>query len=175
MSNNAKRRAKNTALVITGAIDIRHNQVPFTRITDTQTRLDQYLDSIGYAIRNYRSIDKIVFVENSLFSHDYTILGQLAQDGIIVRKKGILHKNNFVDTAVIADSIADGIKILVEARLGVGYAGKRHLVVADVDGAGNHQCRIFRSSFCVVAHIQSGSFIFQKASFSAQNHAPSGC
>lgn len=64
--------------MITGAIDIQHNQVPFTRITDTQTRLGQYLYSIDYAIRNYRSIDKIIFVENTNFSYDYTALNRLA-------------------------------------------------------------------------------------------------
>lgn len=65
---------------MTGAIDVQHSQVPFTQITDTQTRLEQYLRSIDHAIRKYRSIHKVVFVENTNFSYDYTALSRLAEN-----------------------------------------------------------------------------------------------
>lgn len=69
---------QNTALLLTGAIDIHQNNVPFTRITNTQTRLKQYLHSIDYAIRKYKSIEKVVFVENTNYSYDYNELMSLA-------------------------------------------------------------------------------------------------
>lgn len=71
-------KEKAPALLITGAIDIEGNNVPFTRISNTQIRLDQYIHSIEYAIKKYRSIDKIIFVENTNFLYDYSSLYHLA-------------------------------------------------------------------------------------------------
>ncbi|MDR0422478.1 MAG: hypothetical protein LBH72_05655, partial [Proteiniphilum sp.] len=53
---------------------------PYTRIKDTRTRLEQYLHSIDYAIRKYRSIHKVVFVENTNFPYDYSALCHLAEN-----------------------------------------------------------------------------------------------
>ena len=47
-------------LLITGAIDISAFQVPYTRLTDTKVRLQQYIDSLEYAIDNYLRIHQIV-------------------------------------------------------------------------------------------------------------------
>jgi hypothetical protein len=71
-------RKKDTALLITGAIDVERNHVPFTRITNTQMRLGQYIRAIEYAIRKYRSINRIIFVENTNFPYDYSALYSLA-------------------------------------------------------------------------------------------------
>ncbi|MDR0421420.1 MAG: hypothetical protein LBH72_00205 [Proteiniphilum sp.] len=69
---------KETVLLITGAIDIERHGVPFTRITDTHLRLGQYIGSLEYAIRTYRSIDGIIFAENTNFPYDYSALYSLA-------------------------------------------------------------------------------------------------
>lgn len=73
-------RNNKSVLLITGAIDIQRSNIPFTRISDTQIRLKQYLQSIDYALRKYNSIDKVVFVENTNFSYDYSVFHRLAKE-----------------------------------------------------------------------------------------------
>lgn len=68
-----------SALLITGSIDISNKNIPFTQLKDSNERLKQYLDSIDYAIKNYHTIQKIVFAENTNFKYDYTKLKELAK------------------------------------------------------------------------------------------------
>lgn len=56
---------------MTAAVDLSKGKVPFTKITDTQQRLNQYVQSIKYAIDNYTIIDTIVFCDNTNFLFDY--------------------------------------------------------------------------------------------------------
>lgn len=66
-------------LLITGAIDISAFQVPYTRLTDTKVRLQQYIDSLEYAIDNYHRIHQIVFCENTGYRYDYSELLKKAE------------------------------------------------------------------------------------------------
>jgi len=71
-------KTSKTALIITGAIDIKGN-IPYnTTLIDTNTRLDQYISSLVYAINNYKTVDKIIFVENTGYKYDYTEIYTLA-------------------------------------------------------------------------------------------------
>jgi len=65
-------------LLLTGAIDIRNFNIPSTKITDCKERLDQYLDSIDYALTHYQSISDLVFCENTNFNFDYSYLHEKA-------------------------------------------------------------------------------------------------
>ena len=65
-------------LLLTGSIDISHYKVPSTKIVDLNERLTQYLNSIDYAITNYKSIDIIVFCENTNYCYDYSTLKEKA-------------------------------------------------------------------------------------------------
>jgi len=66
-------------LLLTGAIDLRKYNVPFTSLVDFDIRIRQYLHSIEYAIDNYSTIDKIVFCENTCYNYDFSILSKKAQ------------------------------------------------------------------------------------------------
>jgi len=66
-------------LLLTGAIDLRKYNVPFTSFVDFDLRLRQYLQSIEYAIDNYSTIDKIVFCENTCYDFDFSILSKKAE------------------------------------------------------------------------------------------------
>jgi len=72
------KKNKNT-LLITGAIDISNYAVPFVKITNLQERLQQYLDSLDYAINHYSKVDYIVFCENTNYSYDYSDLQKKAE------------------------------------------------------------------------------------------------
>lgn len=65
-------------LLISGAIDLRKYNVPFTWIVNLEERLEQYIHSIQYAIDNYSSITKIIFCENTDYDYDYTLLTERA-------------------------------------------------------------------------------------------------
>ncbi|HHW69187.1 MAG TPA: hypothetical protein GX747_02445 [Tenericutes bacterium] len=65
-------------LLITGSIDINKN-IPHIKLTDTTERLQQYIDSIEYAIKKYHSIQKIVFAENTNYLYNYTKLKELSK------------------------------------------------------------------------------------------------
>jgi hypothetical protein len=65
-------------LLITGAIDIKKFNVPYTKLIDTDVRLYQYLESIEYAINHYKKITHIVFCENTNYEYDYTALQKKA-------------------------------------------------------------------------------------------------
>jgi hypothetical protein len=65
-------------LLLTGAIDIRNFNVPSTTIVNINKRLSQYLQSIEYAICNYRTISEIVFCENTGYNFDYSDLQEKA-------------------------------------------------------------------------------------------------
>lgn len=65
-------------LLISGAIDIRKYNVPFTRIVNLEERLAQYIHSIQFAIDNYSSITKIIFCENTNYDYDFTLLTERA-------------------------------------------------------------------------------------------------
>jgi hypothetical protein len=66
-------------LLITGAIDISKFFVPFVKITDLQERLQQYLDSLEYAINHYSEVNHIVFCENTNYQHDFSDLQKKAE------------------------------------------------------------------------------------------------
>jgi len=66
-------------LLLTGAIDLRKYNVPFTSLVDFDLRLSQYLNSIEYAIDNYSTIDKIVFCENTCCDYDFSLLSKKAE------------------------------------------------------------------------------------------------
>ena len=68
-----------TILLITGAIDISAFQVPYTKLTNTTLRLQQYLESIEYAIEHYNLINHIVFCENTGYTYDYSGLQEKAK------------------------------------------------------------------------------------------------
>ncbi|ATA89050.1 hypothetical protein CGC58_04560 [Capnocytophaga stomatis] len=68
-----------TVLLLTGAINIEKNEVPFTKLKQTQERLRQYLNSIEYAIDNYETVSHIIFCENTLYEYDYSELQQKAK------------------------------------------------------------------------------------------------
>lgn len=65
---------RSNVLLVTGAIDILAFDIPYTALNDTSVRLEQYVESLKYAIRNYKSIQKIVFCENTNFNYDYSEL-----------------------------------------------------------------------------------------------------
>ena len=67
-----------TVLIITAAIDIRGNIPEQTFLRQTAIRLNQYLDSLKYAIRNYHTVGKIVFAENTGFNYNYQEIYDLA-------------------------------------------------------------------------------------------------
>ena len=74
-----KKQDKNLTLVLTGAIEIINN-LPFRiSIVDTEIRLQQYIDSIEYAIVRYNTIKNIIFCENTDFTYDYSRLYTLAK------------------------------------------------------------------------------------------------
>lgn len=73
-----KEKIKNT-LLITGAIDISNFSVPFVKITNLHERLQQYSDSLEYAINHYLEIDYIVFCENTNYQYDYSQLQEKAK------------------------------------------------------------------------------------------------
>jgi len=66
-------------LLLTGAIDLRKYNVPFTSLVDLEIRLRQYMYSIEYAVDNYSTIDKIVFCENTCYDGDFSILSKKAE------------------------------------------------------------------------------------------------
>ncbi|MDR1783811.1 MAG: hypothetical protein LBR13_06090 [Dysgonamonadaceae bacterium] len=66
-------------LLITGAIDMAEFDVPYTIITDTELRLNEYLKSLQYAIDNYTTVRHIVFCENTAFQYDYSELIKRAE------------------------------------------------------------------------------------------------
>jgi hypothetical protein len=68
----------NNILLITGAINISEN-VNVVFLKNTEERLIQYIDSINYAIENYRDIHHIVFCENTNYPYDYTYLKEKAK------------------------------------------------------------------------------------------------
>jgi hypothetical protein len=65
-------------LLLTGAIDLRKFNVPFTKIIDLEERLEQYKFSLEYSIENYSTITKIVFCENTGYDFDYSYLSKRA-------------------------------------------------------------------------------------------------
>lgn len=67
-------------LIITGAINIANNVPYSTTIIDTKTRLEQYLYSLKYAIKKYKTVDKIIFVENTGYEYNYSDLFELADE-----------------------------------------------------------------------------------------------
>lgn len=67
-------------LLITAAIDVSKDNVPFTKITNTQERLSQYIQSIIFAINNYNQIHTIIFCENTNYLYDYSDLISKAKD-----------------------------------------------------------------------------------------------
>jgi len=68
-----------STLLLTGAIDLRKYNVPFTSLVDFDIRLRQYLQSIEYSLDNYSTIDKIVFCENTCSDYDFSILSKKAK------------------------------------------------------------------------------------------------
>ena len=67
-----------SVLIITGAIDITNRDIPITAVNDLNIRLEQYIHSIRYAILNYKKIKKIVFVDNTDYKYDYSVLDLLS-------------------------------------------------------------------------------------------------
>lgn len=65
-------------LLLTGAIDIRSFNVPFTSITSVEERFSQYLCSIEYAITHYQLITEIVFCENTGYAFNHVPLQEKA-------------------------------------------------------------------------------------------------
>ncbi|MDR1724099.1 MAG: hypothetical protein LBR84_09215 [Tannerella sp.] len=61
-------------LLLTGSIAIEKYNVFQTVLVDTQVRLNQYIDSIEYAIVKYNNINHIIFCENTNFEYDYSEL-----------------------------------------------------------------------------------------------------
>ena len=66
-------------LLLTGAIDLRKYNVPYTVVVDYQQRLQQYIHSIEYAIDYYNTICKIVFCENTNCNFDFSQLAKKAE------------------------------------------------------------------------------------------------
>lgn len=79
LNSGSRINKEETVLLLTGAINILHRNVPFTFATDLEQRLSQYLYSIEYSIDHYHSIDNIVFCENSNYAHDYASLIEKAK------------------------------------------------------------------------------------------------
>lgn len=65
--------------MLTGAIDVQNPAVPANAISDPEERLAQYLNSIGHAIDHYHLFNKIIFCENTGYSHDYASLFEQAK------------------------------------------------------------------------------------------------
>lgn len=66
-------------LLITGAIGITAFQVPYTKLTDTKARLQQYIESIDYAIEHYHRVNHIIFCENTGYIYNYAELQEKAK------------------------------------------------------------------------------------------------
>ena len=66
-------------LLITGAIDLSLFEIPSTKILDREDRLFQYLESLDYAIENYKKITHIIFCENTGYNYDYNSLKEKAE------------------------------------------------------------------------------------------------
>lgn len=60
--------------MLTGAIAVNHPGAAHWAISGTEERLSQYLSSLNFAIDHYHLITKIVFCENTGYTHDYTSL-----------------------------------------------------------------------------------------------------
>jgi len=75
-----KKKAKNyNLLLITAAIDLKNKFVPFTILTNTEERLNQYLISLKYAIEYYHKINAIIFCDNTNFDWNYSDLFEIAK------------------------------------------------------------------------------------------------
>ncbi len=61
-------------LIITGTIEIKNDDIFNLTIKDTATRLIQYLNALEYAICEYKTVDTIIFCDNSNYLYDYTEL-----------------------------------------------------------------------------------------------------
>lgn len=70
--------AQTVILLITGAVNISAFKIPYTRLTDPKVRLQQYLDSLEYAIEHYHRVNHIVFCENTGYEYDYLQLQEKA-------------------------------------------------------------------------------------------------
>ena len=68
-----------TILLITAAIDITKFQAPYTVLTALDIRLQQYLNSLEYAIENYNRINHIIFCDNTGYKYDYSKLQKRAE------------------------------------------------------------------------------------------------
>lgn len=67
-----------SVLIITGAINIRNRNIPTLAVNNLGIRLNQYIYSIEYAILNYKKIKKIIFVDNTDYAYDYSLLKSLS-------------------------------------------------------------------------------------------------
>lgn len=66
-------------LIITAAIEIKTDDIYILKIKDTNVRLNQYLDSLNYAINEYKTVETIIFCDNSNYLHDYRMLIEKAK------------------------------------------------------------------------------------------------
>ena len=74
-----KSRKNYNALLITAAIDIEDKSIPYTVLTNTEKRLNQYIISLKYAIEHYHKIDTIIFCDNTNLDYDYSNLFIIAE------------------------------------------------------------------------------------------------
>ena len=126
-------------LLLTGAIDIGDFGVPSTTIVDVDQRLKQYLQSIDYAITEYKTISKIVFCENTGFDYDYTSLKKkainLGKTLEILSFKGdyneIKQKGKGYGEGEIIDYALKSSKTLIECEAFYKLTGR--LIVANMD------------------------------------------
>jgi hypothetical protein len=70
---------KNNILLISGSIDITAFQIPYTKLTGLNDRLQQYIDSIDYAIVHYHRVNHIIFCENTGYQCDFSELQEKAR------------------------------------------------------------------------------------------------
>lgn len=67
-------------LIITAAIEIRRNDIYSLNIKDTDVRLQQYLDALTYALKNYKNISAVIFCDNTNYIYDYSDVNKLAEE-----------------------------------------------------------------------------------------------
>lgn len=66
-------------LIVTSAIDIKRDDIFSLNIKDTEVRLNQYIEALKFAINHYKTIDAIIFCDNTHYEYDFSDLIELAK------------------------------------------------------------------------------------------------